>query len=234
MPTTGQMIKAMRLNRNYAPEVGADACMISKRCYYDIERGITLPNEAKLHALANRYRCDIDDLKGQDWMPDAERNRETEKARKEKWLGGATYRAIVKNNVNANKTLLNGGDVTKEQDTQLNVAAGMIEEGNKIEQEQGDTIKQLRERIKYLDGIIATKDEDIRTLKAQLEFAEAGIEDVQKDSDDELTELRKELEEFKENAKQTVKEISQLEKENKQLKAALLKVMLKQIEEQED
>lgn len=220
MPTTGQMIKAMRMNRRYSVNVGADACMLSKRAYYDIEGGIVLPNEAKLQALANRYRCDIDDLKGQDWIPDDKRNRQSEAERKEKLFGvksykeirSKSYREMRSKSVEEKKTILNGEDVTERN----------------VSGEGGDVIKQLGERVKYLDGIIADKDETIRTLKAQLEFAEA---DAKADEGELVADLRKEIEGYQATVKETLKEILEVKKENARLKNALAKMMLKQIEE---
>lgn len=222
MPTTGQMIKAMRMNRGYSASVGADAVMTSTRCYYDIEGSLTLPNEAKLQALANRFRCDVDDLKGQDWIPDDKRTKETEKERKIKIFGAATAREIVAKR--GGKTMLNGQDVTEVKDDKRQ------EEVKTVEDEQGETINKLRDRVKYLDGIIATKDEDIRTLKAQVEFAEA---DIISNNDAELIELRETADHLSRELSDTITALNTATRENRRLKDALAKIMLRQLEEAE-
>ena len=86
MPTTGQRIKARRMNAKFAASVGAKACGVTTQQYYNYENSKTLPRIEQLVNLAERYRCDVEHLKGDDWKgeePVEESTKEEETLKKE-------------------------------------------------------------------------------------------------------------------------------------------------------
>lgn len=86
MPTTGQRIKARRMNAQFAASVGAKACGVTTQQYYNYENSKTLPRIEQLVNLAERYRCDVEHLKGDDWKgeePVEESTKEEETLKKE-------------------------------------------------------------------------------------------------------------------------------------------------------